>query len=131
MYTNGRRRRKNALGINYLLLYNKRDIAWILVNIVPHNISYCTRNLVQYDILLAKRLADSDLAVIGRTGIGPNTENIRIGLFFAVLTQWKFLYCIDRFDHIKATKSRLINNHQYSCNNPILWCFSTRQTKTV
>jgi energy-coupling factor transporter transmembrane protein EcfT len=28
-----------------------------------------------------------------------NTENIRIGLVFAVLAQWKFLYCIDRFDH--------------------------------
>jgi hypothetical protein len=27
-------------------------IAWILVNIVPRNISYCTRKLVQYDILL-------------------------------------------------------------------------------
>ena len=23
-----------------------------MVNVVPHNISYCTRNLVQYDILL-------------------------------------------------------------------------------
>ena len=33
-----------------------------------------------------------------------NTENIRIGLVFAVLAQWKFLYCIDRFDHIKANK---------------------------
>jgi hypothetical protein len=30
------------------------------------------------------------------------TVNIRIGLVFIVLTQWKFLYCIDRFDHIKA-----------------------------
>jgi hypothetical protein len=36
-------------------------------------------------------------------------ENIRIGLVFAVLAQWKFLYCIDRFDHIKANKSKLIN----------------------
>jgi hypothetical protein len=27
-----------------------------------------------------------------------NTENIRIELVFAVLAQWKFLYCIDRFD---------------------------------
>jgi hypothetical protein len=31
-----------------------------------------------------------------------NTEHIRIGLVFPVLAQWKFLYCIDRFDHIKA-----------------------------
>ena len=34
-----------------------------------------------------------------------NTENIRIGLVFAVLAQGKFLYCIDRFDRIKANKS--------------------------
>jgi hypothetical protein len=35
-----------------------------------------------------KRLADSDLAVIGLTGIGSiRTENIRIGLVFAVLAQ--------------------------------------------
>jgi hypothetical protein len=39
-----------------------------------------------------------------------NTENIRIGLVFAVLAQCKFLYCIDRFDHIKVNKSKLINN---------------------
>jgi hypothetical protein len=39
-----------------------------------------------------------------------NTENIHIGLVFAVLAQCKFLYCIDRFDHIKANKSKLINN---------------------
>ena len=42
-----------------------------------------------------------------------NTENIRIGLVFAVLAQWKFLYCIDRFDHIKANKSKLINKSCY------------------
>jgi hypothetical protein len=42
------------------------------------------------------------------------TENIRIGLVFAVLAQWKFLYCIDRFDHIKANKSNLINKHVYT-----------------
>jgi hypothetical protein len=39
-----------------------------------------------------------------------NTENIRIGLVFVVLAQRNFLYCIDRFDHIKANKSKLINN---------------------
>jgi hypothetical protein len=43
-----------------------------------------------------------------------NTENIRIGLVFPVLAQWKFLYCIDRFDHIKANKSKLINNLFYN-----------------
>ena len=42
-----------------------------------------------------------------------NTENIRIGLVFAVLEQWKFLHYIDRFDHIKANKSKLINNYCY------------------
>ena len=36
----------------YLLLYNKRVIAWIFVNIVPRSVSYCTRTLAQYDILL-------------------------------------------------------------------------------
>jgi hypothetical protein len=36
----------------YVLLYNKRVIAWILVNIVPRSVSYCTCTLVQYDILL-------------------------------------------------------------------------------
>jgi hypothetical protein len=30
-----------------------------------------------------------------------NAENIRIGLGFVVLAQWKFIYLIDRFDHIK------------------------------
>ena len=54
---------------------------------------------------LSKPLADSDLADWNRA----NTENIRIGLVFAVLAQWNFLYCIDRFDHIKANKSKLIN----------------------
>jgi hypothetical protein len=28
------------------------------------------------------------------------------------LAQWKFLYCIDRFDNIKANKSRLITAGQ-------------------
>ena len=38
--------------MKYLLLYNKRVIACILVNIVPRSVSYCTRTLAQYDILL-------------------------------------------------------------------------------
>jgi hypothetical protein len=42
-----------------------------------------------------------------------NTENIHIGLVFAVLAQCKFLYCIGRSDHIKANKSKLINNDSY------------------
>jgi hypothetical protein len=44
-----------------------------------------------------------------------NTENIRIGLVFVVLAQWKFLYCIGRFDNIKANKSRLINYLYIDC----------------
>jgi hypothetical protein len=39
----------------YLVLYNKRVIALILRNIVPRSISYYTRKLVQYDILLRAR----------------------------------------------------------------------------
>ena len=66
-----------------------------------------------FSLRMSKRLAGSDLAVIGLTGIGANTENIRIGLVFAVLAQWKCLYCIDRFDHIKANKLKLINNSFY------------------
>ena len=65
-----------------------------------------------FSLRLSKRLADSDLAVIGRTGIGP-VRNISYWTVFVVLTQWKFLYCIDRFDNIKANKSRLINNSLY------------------
>jgi hypothetical protein len=42
-----------------------------------------------------------------------NTENNRIGLVFAVFAQWKFLYYIDRFDHIKINKSKLINKVCY------------------
>ena len=42
-----------------------------------------------------------------------NSENIHIGLVFAILVQCKFLYCIDRFGHIKAIKSKLINNIGY------------------
>jgi hypothetical protein len=45
-------------------------------------------NSQDFSFRLSKRLADSDLADIGLTGIGPI---------------WK-IYCIDRFDHIKANK---------------------------
>ena len=70
-----------------------------------------------FSLQLSICLADSDLVVIGLTGIGPIRKNIRIGLVFGVLAQCKFLYCIDRFDHIKANKSKLINNvsHIYIC----------------
>ena len=34
-------------------------------------------------------------------------------VMFFILAQWKFLYCIDRFDHIKANKSKLINKRFY------------------
>ena len=36
----------------YLLLYNKRVIAWLLVNIVPRSISYYARTLTQNDIMI-------------------------------------------------------------------------------
>jgi hypothetical protein len=38
--------------LKYLVLYYKRIIALILRNIVPHSISYCTRKVMQYDILI-------------------------------------------------------------------------------
>jgi len=66
-----------------------------------------------FSLQLLKRLADSDLAVIWLSGIGPIRKKIRIGLVFAILAQWKFLYCIDTFDHIKANKSKFINNISY------------------
>jgi hypothetical protein len=42
----------NCFRLKYLVLYYKRVIALILRNIVLRSISYCTCNLVQYDILL-------------------------------------------------------------------------------
>ena len=56
-------------------------------------------------VSMTRRIQNSYLTDWNRA----NTENIRIGLVFAVLAQCKFLYCIDRFDHIKANKSKLIN----------------------
>ena len=68
-------------------------------------------NIFRYfSLRMSKRLAGSDLAVIGLTGIGPIGKISVLDCFFAVLAQWKFLYCIDRFDHIKANKLKLINN---------------------
>jgi hypothetical protein len=43
----------NCHRLKYLILCYKRVIALILRNIVPRSISYYTRKLVQYDILLA------------------------------------------------------------------------------
>jgi hypothetical protein len=55
-----------------------------------------------------------------------NTENIRIGLVFAYWPNESFLYYIDRFDHIKANKSKLINNvfyYQYlHIRTSSVWC---------
>ena len=42
----------NCHGLKYLVLYYKGVIALILRNMVPHSISYWTRKLVWYDILL-------------------------------------------------------------------------------
>ena len=64
-----------------------------------------------FSLQLSKCLADSDLVVTGLTGIGPIRKIF--WLIFAVLAQWKFLYYIDRFDHIKVNKSKLINNEHY------------------
>ena len=66
-----------------------------------------------FSLRLSKRLEDSDWTDWNRA----NTENIRIGLVFVVLAQWKFIYLIDIFDHIKANKSKLINNVSYYCIN--------------
>ena len=44
----------NCHRLKYLVLYYKRVIALIMRNIVPRSISYCTRQLVHYDILLGK-----------------------------------------------------------------------------
>jgi hypothetical protein len=66
-----------------------------------------------FSLQLSKCLADSDLVVIGLTGIGPIRK-------ISVLAQCKFLYCIDRFVHIKSNKSKLINNVYYIY---VLECF--------
>jgi hypothetical protein len=38
--------------LKFVILYYKRVIALILRNMVPRNVSYCTRKLVQYYVLL-------------------------------------------------------------------------------
>jgi len=60
---------------------------------------------------LSKRLAGSDLAVIGLTGIGPIRK---ISILDWFLPYWpNESFYIDRFDHIKANKSKLINRYWY------------------
>jgi hypothetical protein len=62
-----------------------------------------------FSLQLSIRLADSDLAVIGLTGIGSIRK---ISVLDWCLSYWpngSFYNCIDRFDHIKANKSKLIN----------------------
>ena len=56
-----------------------------------------------FSLQLSKCIADSDLAVIGLTEIG--TGFCRIGPMKVYIQ-----YLIDIFDHIKANKSKLINN---------------------
>jgi hypothetical protein len=68
---------------------------------------------LNFTLWMSKRLAGSDLAVIGLTGIGP-IRKISVLDCFAVLTY--ILYCIDRFDHTKANKLKLINNWCYNLN---------------
>jgi hypothetical protein len=62
---------------------------------------------------LSKCLADSDLVVIGLTGIGPIRKISVLDWFLPYWPNESFFYCIDRFDHIKADKSKLINNITY------------------
>jgi hypothetical protein len=56
------------------------------------------------------RQMDSDLAVIGLTGIGPIRKISVLDWFLRVGPMKVFSFCFDRFDHIKANKSKLINN---------------------
>ena len=65
---------------------------------------------LDFSLQLSKCLADSDLVVIGLTGIGPIRK---ISVLDWFLPYWHnesfYIYCIDRFDHIKANKSNLTN----------------------
>jgi hypothetical protein len=66
-----------------------------------------------FSLQLSIRLADSDLAVIGLTGIGSIRK---ISVLDWCLSYWpngSFYNCIDRFDHIKANKSKLIKKSTY------------------
>jgi hypothetical protein len=69
-----------------------------------------------FSLQLWKCLADSDLVVIGLTGIGPIRKISVLDWFLPYWPNESFLYYIDRFDHIKANKSKLINNVYYVHN---------------
>ena len=79
--------------ISYYWTCKNEHIATKYVMIIPLLINQS--NIFQdFSLRLSKRLADSDLAVIGPTGNGPIRKiSIRIGLIIAILAQWKFLYC--------------------------------------
>ena len=63
-----------------------------------------------FSLQLSKCLADSDLVVIGLTGIGPIRKISVLDWFCRIGPMKVFILYIDRFDHIKANKSKLINN---------------------
>ena len=66
-----------------------------------------------FSLRLSKRLEDSDLAVIGRTGVGPIRKISVLDWFLPYWTNESYFYCIDRLDHIQANESKLINNRCY------------------
>ena len=66
-----------------------------------------------FSLRLSKRLADSDIAVTGLTEIGPIRKISVLDYSFCRIGPMKVyiqMYLIDRFDHLKANKSKLINN---------------------
>ena len=79
-----------------------------------------------FSLQLSKCLADSDLVVIGLTGIGPIRKISVLNWFLPYWPNESFLYYIDRFDHINANKSKLINNvfyYQYlHIRTSSVWC---------
>ena len=62
---------------------------------------------LDFSLQLSKCLADSDLVVIGLTGIGTIRKIYVLDWFLPYWPNESFLYYIDRFDHIKANKSKL------------------------
>jgi hypothetical protein len=64
---------------------------------------------LDFFLQLSKCLANSDLVVIGLTGIGPIRKISVLDWFLPYWPNESFLYYFDRFDHIKANKSKLIN----------------------
>jgi hypothetical protein len=71
-------------------------------------------NITQdFSLQLSKCLADSDLVVIGLIGIGPIWKISVLDRFLPHWPNESFLYYIDRFDHIKANESKLINKKAF------------------